>query len=162
MKMMQLTSQFLKPTTFRELVKEIDNVQFPWFYPESPGEPLQHVHLLFYDHKFSPHVTPKLNRIFQVACKQLNAIAILRIKVNATPRNAPEQGWHTDWQLSTPSKTCVLYLNDNDGYTEFKNGQKSYSISNNACIFDTNLEHRGVPATDVDRRFVVNINYFEK
>ena len=107
-------------------------------------------------------MTPKLNRIFQVACKQLNAIAILRIKVNSTPRNAPEQGWHTDWQLSTPSKTCVLYLNDNDGYTEFKNGQKSYSISNNACIFDTNLEHRGVPATDVDRRFVVNINYFEK
>ena len=29
-------------------------------------------------------------------------------------------------------------------------------------IFDTNIEHRGVPPTNVDRRLVLNINYFEK
>tara|TARA_B100000287_G_C20049297_1_gene549720 strand:+ start:211 stop:522 length:312 start_codon:yes stop_codon:yes gene_type:complete len=94
---------------------------------------------------------------------QLNAIAILRVKANATPRNAPEQEWHTDWQISTPSKTCVLYLNTNNGYTEFKeSGEKIYSVENHAIIFDTNLVHRGVPSTDVDRRLVLNISYFEK
>ena len=84
------------------------------------------------------------------------------VKVNATPRNAPEQRWHTDWQTSTPSKTCVLYLNDNDGYTEFTDGTKVESVANTAVIFDTNTKHRGVPATNVDRRLVININYFEK
>ena len=29
-------------------------------------------------------------------------------------------------------------------------------------VFDGNLEHRGVAATNVDRRLVLNINYFEK
>ena len=96
------------------------------------------------------------------ATEQLGVIAILRVKLNATPRNAPEQEWHTDWQISTPSKTCVLYLNDNNGYTEFKTGEKFYSRTNTALIFDTNMEHRGVPATDVDRRLVLNISYFER
>ena len=93
---------------------------------------------------------------------QLNAIALLKIKVNATPRNAPEQIWHTDWQISTPSKTCVLYLNTCDGYTEFRSGKKIYSEENTAVIFDTDLEHRGTPPTNVDRRLVLNVNYFER
>ena len=34
------------------------------------------------------------------------------------------------------------------------------SQTNTAVIFDTNLRHR-VPATNVDRRMVLNISYFE-
>ena len=101
-------------------------------------------------------------KCLRILTDQLNAISILRIKVNATPKNSPEQAWHTDWQISTPSKTCVLYLNDNDGYTEFETGEKVMSQTNTAVIFDTNLRHRGVPATNVDRRMVLNISYFEK
>ena len=100
-------------------------------------------------------------RCLTTITNQLDAIAILRVKVNATPRNTPQQEWHTDWKISTPSKTCVLYLNTNDGYTEFRD-KKVYSKENTAVIFDTNLEHRGVPATNIDRRLVLNISYFEK
>ena len=39
---------------------------------------------------------------------------------------------------------------------------KVTSQTNTAVIFDTNLRHRGVPATNVDRRMVLNISYFEK
>ena len=107
-------------------------------------------------------MNPTLNRCLMAATNKLDVIAILRVKLNATCRNAPEQEWHTDWQISTPSKTCVLYLNDNDGYTEFRDGTKVQSVKNTAVIFDSNTEHRGVPATNVDRRLVLNINYFEK
>tara|TARA_B000000532_G_scaffold177664_1_gene144201 strand:+ start:260 stop:565 length:306 start_codon:yes stop_codon:yes gene_type:complete len=99
-------------------------------------------------------------KCLRILTDQLNAIAILRIKVNATPKNSPEQAWHTDWQISTPSKTCVLYLNDNDGYTEFED-EKIDSVANTAVIFDTNTKHRGVSATNVDRRLVLNVSYFE-
>jgi len=64
--------------------------------------------------------------------------------------------------LSTPSKTCVIYLNNCNGYTEFRSGRKIYSEENTAVIFDTDHEHRGMPANDVERRLVLNINYFEK
>ena len=54
----------------------------------------------------------------------------------------------------------MLYLNGNDGYTEFREDVVN-SVENTAVIFDTNLEHRGVSSTDT-RRLVLNINYFEK
>ena len=163
---MNIIHKFLKPSTFDELQRLILDKNFPWYYTQSPGEPEQYTNLLYYDHEFSEDVTPKMKRILAILCTQLNAISILRIKLNSTPRNAPKQGWHVDWKLSTPSKTCVFYLNDCDGYTEFSGEcpfaeNKSYTIANNALIFDTNIEHRGVPQKDTDRRIVMNVNYFE-
>jgi len=151
---------FLKYYTFTELKNIVTDKNFRWYYPQSSGEPEQYSNLLYYDHQFSEDVTPKLKRILATICSQLGAIAVLRIKINATPKNAPQQDWHTDWQITTQSKTFVLYLNDNDGYTEFKD-TKVESKANTAIIFDTDLEHRGVPSTDT-RRLVLNINYFEK
>tara|TARA_B100001996_G_scaffold311753_1_gene253753 strand:+ start:6574 stop:7080 length:507 start_codon:yes stop_codon:yes gene_type:complete len=168
---MQIVDDFLTRSTFLELVKEIDTHTFPWFYTKSPGEPLQYVNLLYYDHQIcgnayglEPAMTPKLKRIFQTIAKKLNAICLIRIKVNATPYSdkIEHQAWHRDWTLSTPSKTCVIYLNDNDGYTEFKDGDKVESKSNRAVIFDTNLDHRGTTCTTQERRLVININYFER
>ena len=158
---MQILPTFLKYYTFTELKNIVTDKNFRWYYPQSSGEPEQYSNLLYYDHQFSEDVTPKLKRILATICTQLGAIAVLRIKINATPKNAPQQDWHTDWQITTQSKTFVLYLNDNDGYTEFKD-TKVESKANTAVVFDTDTEHRGVPATNVDRRLAININYFEK
>ena len=162
--MMQLKKNFLKSPAFVELTNIITDKKFPWYFTQSPGEPEQYTNILYYDHEYSKDVTPKLKRILAKICTQLGAISVLRIKVNSTPRNGGEQIWHTDWQLSTPSKTCVLYLNTNNGYTQFDPPQELPfgSEQNSAVIFDTNLVHRGVPAQDVSRRLVMNINYFEK
>ena len=159
---MQVISHFLHQATFNELYSQFNSPNFPWFWTQSPGEQEQYVNLLYFDHQFSSAMNPTINRCLMAATNKLEVIAILRVKLNATCRNAPEQEWHTDWQISTPSKTCVIYLNENNGYTEFENGEKVHSVANTAVIFDTNLKHRGVPATDVERRMVLNISYFEK
>ena len=158
---LKIIPNHLKYYTFTELKNTIADKNFRWYFSQSSGEPEQYSNLLYYDHEFSEDVTPKLKRILATICFQLGAIAVLRININSTPRNAPEQTWHTDWVISTQSKTCVLYLNDNDGYTEFETGEKVVSQANTAVIFDTNLKHRGVPATNVDRRLVLNVSYFE-
>jgi hypothetical protein len=157
---MQILPNFLKHYTFTELNNTVTGKNFRWYFPQSNGEPEQYSNLLYYDHQFSEDVTPKLKRMLSTICIQLGAIAVFRIKVNATPKNAPQQDWHCDLKISTPSKTCVIYLNDNDGYTEFREDVVK-SVANTAVIFDTNMEHRGVPSTE-DRRLVLNINYFEK
>ena len=158
---LKIIPNYLKYYTFTELKNIVTDKNFRWYFRQSKGEPEQYNNLLYYDHEFSKDVTPKLKHILAAICSQLGAIAVLRININSTPRNAPEQTWHTDWVISTQSKTCVLYLNDNDGYTEFKD-MRVDSVANTAVIFDTNIEHRGVPPTNVDRRLVININYFEK
>ena len=158
---MQISPNFLKHYTFTELKNIVTDKNFRWYFRQSKGEPEQYNNLLYYDHQFSEDVTPKLKRMLSAICIQLDAIAVLRININSTPRNAPEQTWHTDWQISTPSKTCIIYLNDNDGYTEFEDS-KVESVANTAVVFDTNVKHRGAPPTNVDRRLVLNINYFVK
>ena len=158
---MQISPNFLKHYTLTELKNIVTDKNFRWYFRQSKGEPEQYNNLLYYDHQFSEDVTPKLKRMLSAICIQLDAIAVLRININSTPRNAPEQTWHTDWQISTPSKTCIIYLNDNDGYTEFEDS-KVESVANTAVVFDTNVKHRGVPPTNVDRRLVLNINYFVK
>ena len=159
---MQVINQFLNPSVFSELKNQVTDKNFPWYFPHTPGEPEQYVNLAYYDHQFHHSVTPKLMQCLVKCTTQLNAISILRVKFNATPRQAPFQIWHRDWQLSIPSKTCVLYLNTCNGYTEFRSGRKVYSEENTAVRFDTDHEHRGMPANDVERRLVMNINYFEK
>tara|TARA_B100001057_G_scaffold247797_1_gene248103 strand:- start:122 stop:601 length:480 start_codon:yes stop_codon:yes gene_type:complete len=159
---MQILPNFLEFYTFSELYNQFNSPNFPWFWTQSPGEPEQYVNLLYFDHQFSSAMNPNMNRCLMTATNKLGVISILRVKLNATPKGAPEQEWHTDWQISTPSKTCVLYMNSNDGYTEFETGEKVKSESNTAIIFDTNLKHRGVPQTDTNRRLVLNISYFEK
>ena len=54
---------------------------------------------------------------------------------------------------------CVLYMNDNNGYTYFEDGQKVESKENRALLFPSNLPHAGTSSTDTDLRVVLNIDY---
>ena len=101
----------------------------------------------------------------------LNPFALHRIKFNATPRttNIKAKPLHVD--VSGPQDSqgnftdipdyhiCVIYFNDNDGYTYFEDGQKVVAIENRAVIFSGDLLHAGTSCTDTDLRVVLNIDY---
>ena len=84
---MQILPNFLKHYTFTDLKNTVTDKNFRWYFPESKGEPEQYSNLLYYDHQFSEDVTPKLKRMLSTICIQLGAIAVFRIKMNATPKN---------------------------------------------------------------------------
>ena len=50
-------------------------------------------------------------------------------------------------------------MNDNNGYTEFENGERVYSKANRAVIFDGQTMHSGVSCTDAKYRCVINWNF---
>ncbi len=156
---MQVINQFLNPSVFSELKNQVTDKNFPWYFPHTPGEPEQYVNLSYYDHQFHPSVTPKLMQCLVKCTNQLNAIAILRVKFNATPRNAPDQIWHTDWKLSTPSKTCVIYLNTCDGYTKFSDGTKVESVANRIVFFDASKHHQSSTTSNAKLRYNINFNF---
>ena len=58
-----------------------------------------------------------------------------------------------------PWKTAILYMNTNDGYTEFESGEIVESVANRVVIFSGTKMHRGTTCTDAKRRVVMNINY---
>ena len=86
---------------------------------------------------------------------------LLHVKANLNVR-APENlehGFHRDHPWN--GKTSVFYLNDNDGYTKFQNGQVVKSKANRAVIFDSPELHTGSTPTDVYARYVINLNWVE-
>ena len=102
----------------------------------------------------------------------LNPIGINRVKFNATSRTTEiqEKPLHVD--ITGPSDSpeppfenvpdyniCVIYFNDNNGYTYFEDGQKVVSKENRAVIFPGNFLHAGTSCTDASLRVVLNIDY---
>jgi hypothetical protein len=90
-----------------------------------------------------------------------NAV-IQRARVNLFVRTDKKQrrlGFHRDIEGAEAGQTILHYLEDSNGYTEFKDGQKSNSVKNRAVIFDSNLEHSTVTQTDVLFRKNININF---
>ena len=68
-------------------------------------------------------------------------------------------GFDKDNGYEGDSLTAIYYINTCNGYTEFKTGEKVKSVSNRMVIFDSELEHQGVTATDDKRRVLINFNY---
>ena len=65
-------------------------------------------------------------------------------------------GYHSDWPNVT---TAILYVNTNNGWTQFKSGGRVKCVKNRVVIFDSNLEHEGVTSTNEKVKVVINFNY---
>lgn len=92
----------------------------------------------------------------------LNPSALIRVKANLTTSSDKiiEHGFHVDNNFSD-SMTAIYYVNSNNGYTIFENGERVDSIKNRMVCFPSNLRHSGTNCTDEKYRIVININYFK-
>ena len=108
---------------------------------------------------------------------KLNISQLIRIKANI--KNFTETiykfEYHTDVDICQKNlelynkknfnkfKTLIIYFNDCNGYTFFKNNdQEIYSEENKAVIFNTDMAHSGTTTNNSKFRLVLNINYIEK
>jgi hypothetical protein len=94
--------------------------------------------------------------------KKLEAISVIEVRANLLLKK--EQRYQSNFHIDRPfkCKTAILYMNTCDGYTvldEIKK-DKIKCEENKILIFDSQLKHSGVSQTDVDRRIVINFNYF--
>ena len=90
---------------------------------------------------------------------KLNYKKLIRVKYNSYTKGDRkiEHPFHTDYKRE--HKVALYSLNTNNGYTEFKNGERYESIENTMVIFDGLTEHRSVTQTDTKLRLNININY---
>jgi len=86
---------------------------------------------------------------------------VIKIKTNLNPRTDKivKHGFHMDFGYESCT-TALLYINTNNGYTEFVDGTKVESIENRLVTFPTMTLHTGTTCTDQQNRIVVNLNYF--
>jgi len=138
---------------------------FPWFYGKyqtKEGKDSGYMYHAFYrDNYVNSNYYSSIFPLIEAL--KTKAIINIRANLSLNYKSRNYSDWHTDhYFIKKPNhKTALFYLNTNNGYTEFKSGEKVISEQNKLIIFDCNKEHRAVSQTNKDFRIVININYYE-
>lgn len=159
--------KFLPDGLFSEIQAVLFSDSFPWYYrsvvvneqdSNSEQDFFQFAHRFFFDHE----PLSEYYELIKPVLRNLGASSILSARASLlTKRDSNiETQMHTDFAIGN-HRTCVLYMNDCNGYTAFeKNGLKVLSKANTLVDFDNMQRHCGAYQTDAKVRIVLNINYF--
>tara|TARA_R110000787_G_C13394260_1_gene442890 strand:+ start:441 stop:923 length:483 start_codon:yes stop_codon:yes gene_type:complete len=148
---------------FLNIKKIIQEPVFPWYLnkgvvDDNDGH-IQFFHM-FYE---KGSITSDRFNLFEDIFKILKVKTILKIKANLLQRTNTiiEHGYHVDFDYPEhDATTAVLYMNNNNGYTKFKSGEKVYSEENKIVVFPSRVYHTGSTCTDEELRLVINFNYY--
>ena len=165
---MNIVDDFLDVDSHQRIVETLEYTNFWTYDPYKAGgmsdqiKDGQLTHSFYFQMDRSPHMEVLLPIIHRI-----NPMAIWRIKGNLQLHGGDEgykSNWHYDFTGDgypvEDMMTAIYYVNSNNGYTEFENDTIVPSVSNRIVFFPSNLKHRGVHATNVKCRYVINLNYF--
>ena len=161
----KVIDNFLPPELHEQIKSRLLGGDFPWFYnntkiydadPDNPHN-FQFTHLVYDD--YVPH-SPLWEGLDPII-RYMNAQAWVRIKCNLTTRTEEiyTYGMHQDID-DFVGVTGVYYVNDNNGYTVFDDGEIIHTKANRLVLFDSRRIHTGTSCTDEKVRCVINFNYF--
>ena len=118
---------------------------------------------MYKDGKFQSSFTLGGLDIFK---EKLKIKEIVRAKFNLLYRTEKiiEHLMHVDIEDAPKgTKTAILYLNNNNGYTRFKTGEKVGSVANRLVLFNADMPHGGTTNNcNQPYRAVFNLNYIPK
>jgi len=162
----KVINNFLEKETFDNLKNILFSNKINWFFLPSflPSMTNNKDHY-FFNHCFYNYHTPQsifFEELIIPILKKLNAVAISEIRANLVLKedNSYQSNFHVDRPFEC--KTAILYINTCNGYT-LLHEDKKIKINceeNKILIFNSQIRHAVVSQTDVDRRIVINFNYF--
>ena len=161
----KIIDNFLDKSYLENLKRVIFSPETPWFFRESltltgksKDEPFYN-HCLYNEHESKSSLFKHMGEILN----KLNIVAINEIRINSM--NSRKEQYECDWHVDRyfKCKTAILYLNTCNGYSILKTSPetKINTIENRMVIFNSEIEHKGVSATDTKRRLLINFNYFD-
>ena len=150
---------------------------FPWFFNSrtvAGGEKVlndfQLIHAFYVDSDNFGFIHSDRFKVIEPLLAKIGSKILIRAKANmrtVSARQNTNVNYHTD-DMSKKfefayglTETAILYVNTNNGYTEFKDHQKVDCLANRLVTFPTNTKHRGVGSTDTKQRVVINFNYIK-
>ena len=164
---MNVIDNFIHPEQFQHIQNVMLGSEFTWNYndgivgSDDPPGTFQFTHTFFAAHG----VTPDPDRVIKSPWLSILDPVVerlggkgWRIKANMGPRTTEIR--RNKFHIDFPNiKTAVYFINTNNGWTEFQNGDKVESVANRIVIFDSNTMHTGTTCTDEKVRVLINFNY---
>ena len=157
---MIIHKKFLQKNIFDKLKNTIMSDYFPWYFNNGVST----INDDFFQFTFSFIKDGKEKcwgewiDVMRPVLENIKHKKMNKVKANLLTKTNKiiQHDYHTDQEKGT---TGILYLNNCNGYTIFKNGKKVMSEENKYIEFDSTLEHAGSSCTDEKRRIVINFNY---
>ena len=162
---MQVTEDFLQEEYYDHLNEIITSTQFPWMFQkrvanigEDPEEDLNHyyfVHSLFFQNKVESPLYDDFLYLFQSLNVQFLHRARVLMFVNQGEQYVHDR--HVDH--TTNCKTALIYMNTNDGFTDFETGERVESVKNRLLLFDGSIPHSSSTPTNTKERLLLSVTY---
>jgi len=156
----EIINNFLEKNLFDKLKTILFSEQISWFFKNHQTTDDNY----FFNHCFyNKHMacSPLFDEILPIL-KKLNVIALIEARANLLLKqeNIFKSNFHIDRNFKC--KTAILYMNTCNGYTLLDDVEniKINCEENKMLIFDSRIKHCAVSQTDVNRRIVINFNYF--
>jgi hypothetical protein len=159
----QVIDNFLPHGEFLLLKEKIDNTysNFPWFFKHTVGDykdesDTYFTHVFYQDNMINSDAYSILGPILNF----LDCKALIRARANLYmgKKELIHHARHSDFPFE--HKAFILYINSNNGLTEFEDGTKVESVANRAIIFDGSTLHNSTNCTDEPFRMNISLNYF--
>ncbi|MDB5857652.1 MAG: denV, Syn33 [Ramlibacter sp.] len=169
---MLVLDDFLERTAFLMLRSAVEAPGFRWQSEHvlSPGsaellaaaDNRQDVHGMYLRRGHGEYLSDHFGLVRPVV-ERLQPAELIKVKLNRTPRRERhvEYGLHVDTRRAGAT-TAILYLNSNNGYTLFEDGERVVSVANRIVVFDAARRHTGASCTDADYRLVLNVNLIRR
>lgn len=155
-------NNFLDKETFNHLKNLLFSNKINWFYLNNMTSKGDHYFFNHCFYNFHSAQSPFFEEYIMPILKKLNAVALVEVRANLVLKDKDTylSNFHVD--RSFKCKTSIFYLNTCNGYTLLSENKKIKikSEENKMLIFDSQIEHAMESQTDVDRRIVINLNYF--
>ena len=166
---MKIHKNFLNKEKFKEIQNILTSGEFPWYLNSivdfgSDNKKVKFNHQMCHVMYTNNVVNSNFYHTVKPVYEKIKWFSLLRIKANLIMRSEKiiEHSMHTDFdEKKYKIHTGILYVNTNNGYTKFSNGEIVKSEENKYVEFDSQLEHTGSSCTDEEYRIVINFNYIK-
>ena len=156
----QIIDNLLKEEDFMVIKNALMGDEIPWFYNYGVANTKDDG--FYFTHRFFNKEVGKTPG-YQVISKLLEKLKcnnLIRAKANLYigTVKSKKHDYHADFD--SKHKGCLLYINTNNGYNYFEEGNKKIKPeANRAVFFDPSVKHCSSTCTDSSRRITININY---
>ena len=162
----EVIDNFLDKEYFDTIKNTLASDDMNWFYRDNLTLDDENG-MCYFTHNFflkNTIYSPYFN-LLEPLLGKLEISALIEVRANMTISKADtyESSWHVD-NPYTNSKTVILYLTTCNAKTMLNVENEIIeidSVENRILIFNTNISHKMISATDTKRRIIINLNYIQ-
>tara|TARA_B110000977_G_scaffold53202_1_gene72318 strand:+ start:860 stop:1369 length:510 start_codon:yes stop_codon:yes gene_type:complete len=160
----EVIDNFLDKAHFDTIKNTLTSFDMPWFYRDNMTSDDENG-MCYFTHNFflKNIIYSSFFNLLEPLLDKLKIASLIEVRANMTISKTDqyESSWHVDNPYEN-SKTVILYLTTCNAKTMI-NVEKEIieidSVENRLLIFNTNILHKMISATDTKRRIIINLNY---